>query len=684
MTLRALVVCPETYGESIVPDLPGSAECAAQLVRWLLTFSDEICQVTVFADLRDAGAETLHGLVGDSGRHRIDIRPPDQLLAEFDPQQGGLRELGTEDSFVLYWLGHGMSLTNGEQWLFLPSGRMLDLASIQRSMNRDGRPARQLYVIDACREDGARALSHEGRIATSFSHGSGVPRSDHVDQLELQATRPGDQAVFDGQGGLFSRHLAEAVRGDDSKPWAALDLDRMAGVAEQLEGQFLDRYKAGELDSIPTRFYITRRGVPVRRGDYRPHVTVTEEQAEELRRILVQADVGQRRQGDVRACLSAEGLTLPDPEQPFAEMAAHVAQLPRPHGHPPHITTLCAALLSHPRAGTKLKNWYGKVAERAGLPPLKQPLYRTESACFLVVAFCRATEFTEGVEAVPGPDAETHYTARAWFYAGPRLEPIGRLPGAWPKSRLHEAFRLTYEQAALQVGSALNRARVEFIVERDLFDHDFHAFPKYEVEEGVAPTIGDAGALVVRDQWRHRRGAQLHPWQDRGPVLDSSPAAPLMWRLCADQQAGADQRAGVDASGTVDAEGVSRAFSRNDDDAPAGIVLSRPRDSADGKHIVSSALNAGAVLAIWPRVECHADCPIWQSAPPCHRLALDNGLREKLLECRLEEVPEIMYALRQHPSGVGTFRNVTVLFDDPRRSPLVRTAVATPVEGDAR
>ncbi|WP_328912115.1 MULTISPECIES: hypothetical protein [unclassified Streptomyces] len=697
MTLRALVVCPETYGEATLPDLPGSVECAAAFVRWLLGFTEETCHVTVFADPQDASKDVLASLAAGTGEHKVDFGTSLALADEFAPGERKMTALGPEDTFVLYWLGHGaVGRADRRQWLYLPPGERVELGDMVRYMNGPGRPGRQLYVIDACREDDARAVGFDGRAARLFAEGAGVPRSDHVDQLELQATRLGDQAVFTGRGGVFSRRLVTELTAGAEGAWTSLDLGRVARTAERLKAEFDRDFHAREADSIPTIFFAARQGAPLLRGDYRLHVTVTEEQAEELRRILAAGDIGEVREGDVRFRLMQDGLLPADPGQPFPEFAAHVARLARPEGRQPYIVTLCAELAPNPEVGAEIRRWYGEVARRAHLPALASltPLPQVSAdGCVLVVLFDRAAEMTEDAPPFRGPEPEPYYTAQAWFYAGPLLQRVSPVTGAWPRDRLHEGFLRTFARALAGFGSVLYRARVEFIVENGLFDHDFHAFVPFEVEEGRAPVIGDTAPLVVRSRWRNAPGAQVLPWQERGPAMESVPAAALVWGTCAGPEdvphtGAAEDSADTRSTGNAPAPTaptVGQVFARKGADAVAGIVLSRPRSVAMGADDVASAVNSGAVLAIWPRADCHTDCPLREMGPPCHRLAFESRLRAELMRRPLQEIPEIMFELRQYmDAGAGTFRNVTVLFDDPRRSPLVQTAVTAPVEGEVR
>lgn len=671
MTLRALVVCPESYRDTAFRDLPGSVDAAAAFVRRLLAFSQETCRVTVFADPQ-GGTGALDVLLRDTGPHVVDLAPPrlDTLVHRLTEHEDGVPFLAPADGFVLYWLGHGGLDRDGKQWLYLSQGKAVELTDVLTYMCRRGRPKRQLYVIDACRSADERAGSSLGSGAHMFARGAGRPHPDHTDQLVLYASRPGEQAVAVDNpaagGGVFTTRLVAAL---ESGPPPGLDLDWVERRATELEAVFRREFQLYEVEQIPTHFAMRRQGGDRFRSDYRLWTTVTDAQADELAAIIDATDIGPREKGDVLAALAAAGLQLPYPIEPLSALAGHVAKLPHPLKGDPYIVTLCLALSEHTAAAAEVRSWYDRLLERVNLPPLRTPApAATVGKCHLVVALSEVPGPAGASGAALDPQAGPYYAVQSWFYTGPELTRIEPEDGGawpvWPKSRLTEAFWAVRERAYGMVGTALDTARVEFIVQRDLFDYPFDALSKYAVPSGTPPPAGDSTPVVLRDRWRHRRGSHLIDWARRGPLLETVPAAALHWRQCA----------------TAEDDSVAIAF--GGPATCAGIVLDRPRAADAAADDVADALNAGAALAIWPRSGCHDGCPLRPpSGGDCRGPAVRDALRTALGTRPLQEIPEIMFELRRRETAVnGTFRNIAVLFDDPRRSPLVWTPVSTPVK----
>ena len=677
MTLRALVVSPEGYGSDWLADRPGSTAAAVRFVRWLLGLSGETCEVTVFAEPDEEGDAELRALLREvkGGRHRVERRSP--RLPEFVDQVDGLAALDPGDAFVLYWLGHGaVDGHSMSQLLYLAGGATVDLRDIRAHLCREGRPARQLYVVDACRVSDAEGSPLLGQAHHVFARGL-VPHPDWTDQLVLHATREGEAAAADSGGGVFTRRLLDTFASVDAarpdEPGARLDLAVVEHRMTVLEGAFAAEFELYEVDHLPSHFTMSRRGVPLRDEDYRPRVLITAGQAADLVALVEAAGITAEEEGEVRTRLSAGGLHLAAPGTRLPQLAGQLTRLPfrADGGH--HLVTLCAALVSHPRAGRPIREWYRTVAHRNGSLPRLSAAGGPAAAArtCLVVSLARIHRFGGPAGTTPA-DRSPRYAVEAWLSTGARIERVDVPGGCWQRSQLAEAFQEVYAQAYRQAAPLLARARVEFIVERALFDEEFAAFPRYAVEGGGPSLLGDNAPVVLRDRWRHRLGPHLTPWEERAQLLDAVPAAALVWQGCAGPSRERVQTA-FSAAGA--AEGGPY----------AGIVLSRPTAGPPAEDHVRTALNGGAVLALWPRADHHDGCPPAGAGRACRGLVLSERLREVLADCSLEDVPDVVFGLRgrRGPDGV-LFRNLTVLFDDPRRSPLVTTAVSTPLEGDDR
>ncbi|MFD6549627.1 caspase family protein [Streptomyces sp. NPDC058398] len=680
MAVRALVVCPETYEGSSLRDLPGSAVTGARFASWLSSHVEEPCSVTFLTNADRLPDELAAGAVS---RERAELGP----LSDLFLRPGSLDELGEEDAFVLYWLGHGaIGRENGRHRLYVSHKGYVELEDLQARMSGPGRPRRLLFVIDACREGDSGPGGDTGGQMLVTAVGA-VPHPDW-NGLVLYGARHGEQALFDEQGGVFTRRLVEAVRtlprGD------RLDLVPIERTAVELEARFRKAYEQDDPDygQIPTHYWISRRGLMLVDKDFRPGVAVTPLQAERLRTLLSEARLTAQEEGEVGDWLHTHGPRMQDDDLPLPELAVRMTRLPHRADGSHCITGLCTVLARIGRLRDEIHDWYGSWAADKGLAPLtagKVPATMARERAHhppsrpqahLVIDLERLDEITHGSAAVSGQDSlEPSYRAQAWFYTGPRRRRISVPQRTWHKDEFAALVAQVYDEAYAKVRSALHNAWVEFIVDRDLFGHRFDTIPSFTVPSGSAPLLGDKAPVVLRDRWRHRRGPQTLNWERLGTLLDSVPAARLNWQGCAVPCAPGDEPPAGRAHATdyvFTATGTT--------DACAGIVLSRPLEDRASSDIVGTALNNGAVLAIWTDRSAADDCARGgDGGALCDGALVRESLLRQLEGRPLRDVPDIVFGLRcKGGDEAEVFRDVVVLFDDPRRSPLVRTAVAMP------
>jgi hypothetical protein len=669
MAVRALVVCPETYEGSQLRELPGSAAAGARFVSWLVNHAAEPCSVTVLTNADRIPDELRAGTVERAELGR---------LYDFFLPSGPLDDLGEEDAFVLYWLGHGaISRDNGRHRLYLAHRAFMELEDLQARMAGPGRPGRLLFVIDACREGDSAPAGDTG--AQTLVTAAGVVQHPDWDGLVLYGARHGEQALFDEQGGVFTRRLLEAVQTLPRRD--RLELDAIEEAAVALEERFQAAYEQKDPDygQIPTHYWISHRGRFLVDKDFQPGVAVTPFQAERLRVLLNGAGLTSQEEGEVWDWLHSFGPRMPDDSVTLPEVAVRVTQLPYRADGSHCITGLCAVLARVERLRDEIRDWYGSLAADKGLAPLpREPVHHAppRPRAHLVIDLERLDEITRGSAAVPaGNPQEPSYRAQAWFYSGHKRRRIEVPQRSWRKDEFATLVERIYDGAHAKVRSALQGAWVEFIVDRDLFGHRFDAMPSFTVPSGKAPLLGDNAPVMLRDRWRHRRGPQTLSWERRGALLDSVPAARLEWGNCAVVCAPGGERHAQQAGA------VEHAFAANGArDVCAGIVLSRPLDDSASFDMVGTALNHGAVLAIWPARSATGGCVRGgDGGALCDSAVVRESLLRQLEGRPLQDVPEIVFGLRcKGGDEAEVFRDMVVLFDDPRRSPLVRTAVAMP------
>lgn len=672
MAVRALVVCPETYEGSPLRELPGSAAAGARFASWLVNHVGEPCSVTVLTNADRIDDEFRAGMV-----HRA--RAELASLLDFFVRQGPLDELGEEDAFVLYWLGHGaIGRETGRHRLYLSQGAFMELEDIQARVAGPGRPRRLLFVVDACREGDSAPAGDAG--AQTLVTAAGVVQHPDWDGLVLYGARHGEQSLFDEQGGVFTRRLIEALKPLPRRD--RLELDTIEKAAVALEERFQTAYEQADPDygQIPTHYWISHRGRVLVDKDFLPGAAVTPRQAERLRALLSGAGLTSQEEGEVWDWLHAFGPRVPDDDLALPDMAVRVTRLPHRADGSHCITDLCAVLTRVERLRDEIHDWYGSWAPAKGLAPLpREAAHHTppRSRAHLVIDLERLDDITQGGDgAEPAANLpEPSYRAQAWFYTGHKRRRIGVPERSWRKGEFATLVEQIYDGAHSKVRSALHGAWVEFIVDRDLFGHRFDTMPRFTVPSGKAPLLGDNAPVVLRDRWRHRRGPQTLGWERRGALLDSVPAARLQWGDCAVLCApGGERHAGR-------AHAVEHAFTANAaTDVCAGIVLSGPLDDGASFEMVGTALNHGAVLAVWPARSTAGSCVRGgDGGALCDRALVRESLIRQLEGRPLQDVPEIVFDLRcKGGDEAEVFRDMVVLFDDPRRSPLVRTAVAMP------
>ncbi|MDQ0952906.1 hypothetical protein QFZ24_006829 [Streptomyces phaeochromogenes] len=671
MAVRALVVCPETYEGSSLRELPGSAAAGARFVSWLVNHVGEPCSVTVLTNAAGLPDEPWAG-TADLARAELGV------LSDFLLRPGPLDELGEEDAFVLYWLGHGaIARDNGRHRLYVSHSGYVELEDLQARMAGPGRPRRRLFVIDACREGDSASTGDAG--AQTLVTAAGVVQHPDWDGLVLYGARHGEQALFDERGGVFTRRLIEAV--ETLPPGDRLELGPIEEAAVRLETRFQTAYEQEDPDygQIPTHYWISRRGRLLVDKDFRPGAAVTHLQAERLRTLLTLACLTPPEEGEVWDWLHTSGPRMPDDDLTLPEMAVRVTRLPHREDGGHCITELCAVLARIERLRDDIHAWYGSWAADKGLTPLpRKAAHRTPPPprAHLVIDLERLDEITRGSAAVPAENRhEPSYHAQAWFYTGRKRLRIDVPQRSWRKDEFAILVERIYDGAHAKVRSALQGAWVEFIVDRDLFGHRFDTMPSFTVPSGRAPLLGDNAPVVLRDRWRHRRGPQTLSWERRAALLDAVPAARLEWRECAVVCAPGGERR------TERADAVEHAFATNGSaDVHAGIVLSHSLDDSASFDIVGTALNNGAVLAIWPDRSTADSCVRGgDGSALCDGALVRDSLLRQLEGRPLHDVPEIIFGLRcKGGDEAEVFRDMVVLFDDPRRSPLVRTAVAMP------
>ncbi|MFI0963705.1 caspase family protein [Streptomyces sp. NPDC021080] len=670
MAIRALVVCPETYEGSSLRELPGSAATGARFASWLSNHVEEPCSVTLLTNADRLPDEPGTGAVS---RQRAELGTLSNLFL----RPGPLDELREEDAFVLYWLGHGaIGRENNRHRLYVSHKGYVELEDLEARMAGPGRPRRLLFVVDACREGDAGAGGDAGGQMLVTAKDA-VPHPDW-NGLVLYGARHGEQALFDDQGGIFTRRLVEALgtlpRG------GRLDLAPIERTAVDLEARFREAYEQDDPDygQIPTHYWISQRGRTLVDKDFRPGMAVTHRQAHQLRMLLSEARLTAQEEGEVWDWLDTFGPRMQDDDLPLPELAVHMTQLPHRSDGSHGITGLCAVLARIERLRDGVHDWYGPLAADKKLPPLPREhpdLPPPRPQAHLVIDLERLDEITHGSAAVSGRDPqEPGYRAQAWFYTGSRRRRIVVPQRTWYKDEFAALVEQIYDGAHAKVRSELHNAWVEFIVERDLFGHRFDTIPSFTVPSGKPPLLGDNAPVVLRDRWRNLGGPRTLNWARLGAMLDSVPAARLKWLDCAVPCApGREQPAG-----TIRA--MEYAFTAQDaKDVCAGIVLSRPLEAGASSDIVGTALNNGAVLAIWPDRSA-GDCVRGgDGGALCDSTLVRESLLRQLKGRPLRDVPKIIFDLRcEGGDEAEVFRDVVVLFDDPRRSPLARTPVAMP------
>lgn len=732
MVVRALVVCPETYEGSSLRPMPGSLASGVRFASWLVNHVDEPCSVTfltnadhlsgpphgpqaapqseplsasqsgrlpaaksleesVSARLRAASAGA--GRAGAPAEVRTDLASADLVpILEFFSPAGShpVGKLEEDDAFVLYWIGHGgISRENpAGHLLYLPHNQRVALEDLQRGMAGPGRPRRQLFVIDACREADATGTVDGGARTLTVAAGT-VPSPDWLG-LVLYGARHGEQALFDeGRGGVFTGRLLDVL--EALPPGGALDLKQIRQTAVDLTARFREGYGQGdpEYGQIPTHYWISHQGDEFVDRDFLPGVALTVTQAETLRRTVSRACLTPAEEGAVWEWLYRYGPRLAvDENLTLPQMAVRVTELPHRADGTHCITDLCVVLARIERLRDGIHRWYTSWATDKGLPPLADVSVAPTPARRrgrLVIDLEREDELSYGeVSAEPGEPLLApgpRYRAKAWFYTGNKHLRI-RFPGlSWRKEEFPGLVELIYDEAHTEVRSALDGAWVEFIVERGLFDHRFDTLPRFPVPSGKAPQLGDSGPVVLRDGWRHHGGPQTLSWHRGASLLDSVPAARLQWTVCAsscrtgetefEQQARAVETAfmlnavhGADAGNT--SHGANGAA-----DPCAGIVLSRPLADPAHADLVGTALNNGALLAIWPARSPTGGCKRGgDDGTVCDGALVRESLMRRLEGRPLHDLPEIVFDLRRTGGAEAeVFRDMVVLFDDPRSSP---------------
>ncbi|MDH2389287.1 caspase family protein [Streptomyces sp. HNM0663] len=671
MTLRALLVVPERYGDgALLPDLPDSHRSAVRFARWLLQHVREQCHITVFTNA-DLPKHDVNGLtwLASQGGHRFDVARADRgsLSEQFLDDEARLKQLGPDDAFVLYWLGHGAVCGyDGRHWLFLKRPSCTVLEDLRAFMCNKGRPERQLYVVDACRE---RYVQHEKDVHGTqplITANGQTPHPGWTDQLVLYAAREGEKAAVDSEGGVFTgRLLGELER---LTPRDALELTAIKQAVERLNERFAEEYARHEVDQIPTHFRATRAGTDVLRSDYRPYTQLKEREIEALRSIVAGVDLTAAQRGAVASALHHADVHLAEPDMPLEELAVHVAGLLARQKGPPAITVLCSVLADFDSIGPEIRGWYAPLSERAGFPPLtaaptQAPVRPCESS--LVVEIQRAEE--EG-QITAASRRNPLYVLNARFYSDGEPRDIPLPTRAWRKSQLGEAFLEVYDRSSRQLAAdELHESRFEFLVDRELLDQRFHRFPCYAADSGAAPLLGELVPVVLRDRWRHTYGRTSRAWtRISGEHLETLAATDcFLWDACITP---------------CDLATVRKAFSGRASVSSAGIVLAQPRNGVKGaQDHVSTALNYGATVAIWPYEAClDASKGTMVDRRLCRSGQFRQTLEGMLLERPLKDIPDIMFELR---TGTAEFPDMAVIFEDPLRFPMARTRVAEPAEG---
>ncbi|WP_240136044.1 VMAP-C domain-containing protein [Streptomyces sp. MUM 178J] len=671
MTLRALLVVPERYGDgALLPDLPDSHRSAVRFARWLLQHVREQCHITVFTNA-DLPEDDVNGLtwLASQGGHSFDVARADRgsLSEQFLDDEARLEQLGPDDAFVLYWLGHGAVCSyDSRHLLFLKRPSCTVLEDLCAFMRKKGRPERQLYVIDACRERYVQQERDVHGTQPLIAADGQMPHPEWTDQLVLYAAREGEKAAIDSKGGVFTRRLLDEL--DRLPPRDALDLAEIQQAVTQLNERFADEHRRHEADQIPTYIRVTRKGSDALPGDYRPYTQVKEREIEELRSIVAGADLTASQRGAVASALHHADVHLAEPDMPLEELAVYVAGLLARKEGPPAITVLCSVLADVDSIGPEIRSWYAPLSERAGFPPLSAvPTQGSVRQCesSLVVEIQRAEEKGQITAA---SRRNPLYVLNARFYSDGEPRDIPLPTRTWRKSQLGEAFLEVYDRSSRQLAAdELHESHFEFLVDRELLDQRFHRFPCYAADSGAAPLLGELVPVVLRDRWRHTYGRRSRAWtRIGGEHLELLAAADrFLWDACITP---------------CDLAAVRAAFSGKASVSSAGIVLAQPRNGVKGaQDHVSTALNYGATVAIWPYEAClDTSRGTMVDRRLCRSGQFRKTLEGMLLERPLKDIPDIMFELR---TGSAEFPDMAVIFEDPLRFPVARTRVAEPVEG---
>ncbi|MEU5180709.1 hypothetical protein AB0G49_11730 [Streptomyces longwoodensis] len=663
MTLRALVVCPEQFGDAGLPTLAGATQRVLDtFVQWVLSLSGEDSEVVLLAP-----QEAEVHLTGRRAR-AVELHAPtvDNLVEQAERA----KELRAEDGFVLYWLGHGAGTdVTREQGLYYPAGGhsvQFRLGELRSDMCGNDRPGRQLWVVDACRAYGQVA-------AKQWPLGSSASVADPAwtGQLVLNASRDGEKARWEEGLGVYTRRLSARLA---AAQLATLDLDRIEQEVISLEAEFRRDWDEGRVDQIPTHTLRSRDGGSWHPQDYRPHVLVPQPQIEALAEILDKWPFTPAEEAEVRAQLAHRHSALLHIDRSMPDLVPYLAGLPLPPEGDPPLSTFCAALVSHTRAAAAVRAWYAQArGTRDHLPDLRPLVSLPEEKTYLVIHMRRLTGATDDSSAVPGQQEEAHYRASAWLYTGMDAAPLDLPDTRRTRAQFPEVLQEAYG-ASCRFSNRLTSARVEFIVDRDLFHEQFGEYPLHPVDGGDAPRLAERNVYVLRDGYRHGPFGTglIGAWAERAPLLRTRSGVDLLeWQDCPEPGDRARLRAAFAARERV------------------GLVLPRGRARTNTvaggnpaeRDDVRTALNGGAVLAMWPG-SCHGDCPLGAPDGHCRSQAIKERLRRALADRPLEDFPEIVSELGAREDAVGgMLRGATVIFDDPRRSPLAQTAYSVPVKG---
>ncbi len=652
----AIVVGIEKYAYSKDWDLHGPADDAVSFVEWLRGRDVHPNKIRLF----------LSPLTTDPERKRtLETRCRRAEVTEWqDATSDNIRKAilsldgdaaQENDLLYLFWSGHGTMDYHDNRYLFCADAisnykACFEIGNIWRWLRHERKRQikRQIGIVDSCADYfGEKRLKRDessGPAVVSLPVDSQDPK---VRQSVLYSAARGERA-FSHNNSLhktadFSKVILERLNHDKSGKWPP-DFDKLA---ENTQSHFEDLRRNGLSQQTPVYYIIeSEKGRKTLLGNLIDPIDQSRRISEVRERVLEIETSPDERYKCYLDTLRHRGRHINNPENPdqrnLDKILGNLAEM--------EISAYALSPLmeftwrmAHSRH-TDLANWVEEqVQDKAQLVALRRRINQEKQEAAGLAALRKIMYLMIDIDEPVSIKRTFPNNLRCWLHDGERATPLDEIPCSNSANGLRESVIKRVNELESGQYTEYNQGDlfIEFFVSIERVFHDMDQW-----EYAVNTKLGVMFPVVVR--WRERTfiGAGIIPWRNVADRIKNSLGLSTVFWL---------------TGHNLPQEQIIAHLRKGSYGVCVGLTIALADGNEATRNLLRFLFHGGVPFAFWPR-QHHADSQ-----------SFTQTLQSKLDNTPIDEIPRALMELRYEAAGNGGHAGeaLTVLWDDPRRNPLV-------------